>query len=943
MKIMRKEYPQILLRLCIWLVTVILNAGCEPIPANNSESRLVFSYALGLESLNLTTLYANEFYTNGHNIFDLDMLWEEGTSPQLFWSDLQEGKIYSGTLNDNGVLGHVKSVVSHGIVSVEGIAVDWIGHNLYLVESRYGWIEVADLKHKWRSVLVTNIDAPRALALDSRDGLLFWTDRSENRPKIERSTMAGRNRIAIVDINTLSDGGFPNGLTIDYSTRRLYWIDAKSDSIYSSNYDGLALNKHYSNRQLIQTPFGLSFLNNDLYWVDAKLNTINRIDIRNNSAPQVIYKTYHSLYGVIVVHPQHHPKSDFNPCLSMGCSHLCLIDDKNTALCRCPQLMVLGPDGKRCQDVEDMILVSEFHKEGNDGFSVILGLSDNSLVKPLTFPIVPPSHTEIVGLDLDEASGYVYWADANTNFLWKASVVGNEISKAMHLGYGKVTGFGAHWKNATIYYSSAGSNKGIFQCSLVNNICMPIVDGVYDPLLLGLHPTLMKLFWVAKNSSRVSIVSSGLDGQNRSTLYNSVGENTIKSFTLDPMGTELYWIDAGQNEILRHDMNGVKSISKFNSSYELSTLIIDKERILISDESGRIHALDKTTGEYLEVIYNSSGVVKSLRSVKTLRVASHTVNPCAFENGGCPDQCLYDVDGGVLCLPWPTITTDLIDTTSQIDLATTSQYECNYRCQNGGQCHREASGRLSCRCTRGHYGHVCQHSLCRKYCVEGQCYLNEKDEPLCFCSDGYYGKNCEKSICTSFCQHGTCENVKNERQCVCNVGWNGPMCQFSVNSNNSLATSCSSLCLNNGICEIDDLTKTFTCSCPLGFSGERCEVVANITGSCLALILVSAAWGLTLLSLLIFCYEKRFKILEKILKRRKCFYNTKHDLLVDYNSNGPSGQDAVYNVVRSPLPPARNLDIFHNSNRRKLDDLQLLTESEELNDTRNNWNTDSNL
>ncbi|GAB6018787.1 hypothetical protein CHUAL_000451 [Chamberlinius hualienensis] len=872
---MRKEYS----RLCIhlWLAVFISNADCDPIP----ESQLVFSYALGLESLNLTTLLTNELHTNGHNIFDLDMLWED-TNPQLFWSDLQEGKIYSGTLN-NGVLEHVKVVVSHGIVSVEGIAVDWIGHNLYLVESRYGWIEVADLKHMWRSVIVTNIDAPRALALDSRDGLLFWTDRSENRPKIERSTMAGRNRVAIVDINSLSDGGFPNGLTIDYSTRRLFWIDAKSDSIYSADYEGSQLLKYFSDPQLIQSPFGLSFYNGDLYWVDAKLNAINRININNVSSPEVIYKTYHSLFGVIAVHPHHHPQSDVNQCLNMGCSHLCLLDDKDTALCRCPQLMILGPDGKRCQDVEEMILVSEFHKEGNDGFSVILGLSDNSAVIPLTFPIVPPSHTEIVGLELDEASGYVYWADANTNSVWKASVVGNDITRAMYLGYGKVTGFGANWKNATIYYSSAGTNKGIFKCSITNSRCISIVNGFHDPHLLALHPTLLKLFWVEKNDSRVYIVSSGLDGNNKSTLYDSVGEDAFKSFTLDPMGTELYWIDGGKNEILRYDMSGVKPVTTFNSSYELNTLIIDKERILVSDESGKIHALDKTSGEYLDVVYNSSGIIKSLRSVKTLRVASHTFNPCAFDNGGCPDQCIYEVDGGILCLPWPTLTPD---TSSHIDLTSTSQYECNFKCKNGGQCRRDASGKLSCQCYYGHAGHVCQHHLCRN-CVNGQCYMNEKSQPLCFCYDGYYGKNCDKSICSSFCKHGTCQDVGNKRECACNAGWTGSMCEFSMNQNMSL-TSCSLFCMNNGICEMDELTRTFSCSCPFGFSGDRCEVNASITGSCLALILVSTAWGFTLLSLLLFCYEKRFKLLEKIFRRRRGFYAAKHDLLVDYNSNGPS-------------------------------------------------------
>lgn len=39
--------------------------------------------------------------------------------------------------------------------------------------------------------------------------------------------MTGRDRATVVDISKLPNGGFPNGITIDYTSRRIYWIDAK--------------------------------------------------------------------------------------------------------------------------------------------------------------------------------------------------------------------------------------------------------------------------------------------------------------------------------------------------------------------------------------------------------------------------------------------------------------------------------------------------------------------------------------------------------------------------------------------------------------------------------------------------------------------------------------------------------------------------------------------
>lgn len=55
---------------------------------------------------------------------------------------------------------------------------------------------------------------------------MFWTDWENRAPRIERASMSGANRSIIVNITQL-EGGWPNGLTIDYSEKRIYWIDAR--------------------------------------------------------------------------------------------------------------------------------------------------------------------------------------------------------------------------------------------------------------------------------------------------------------------------------------------------------------------------------------------------------------------------------------------------------------------------------------------------------------------------------------------------------------------------------------------------------------------------------------------------------------------------------------------------------------------------------------------
>lgn len=63
--------------------------------------------------------------------------------------------------------------------------------------------------------------------------LLFWTDWGSI-PKIERSNLDGSDRIVLVNTSL----GWPNGLSIDYRTRKIYWADAKTDRIEMANVDG---------------------------------------------------------------------------------------------------------------------------------------------------------------------------------------------------------------------------------------------------------------------------------------------------------------------------------------------------------------------------------------------------------------------------------------------------------------------------------------------------------------------------------------------------------------------------------------------------------------------------------------------------------------------------------------------------------------------------------
>ena len=105
-----------------------------------------------------------------------------------------DDKIYSGSVI-HGSLTNIQVVVQTGLSTAEGLAVDWIGKNIYWIESNLDQIEVATLNGSFRQTLLAgDMESPRAIALDSRKGLLFWTDWDNSAPRIESASMSGEER-----------------------------------------------------------------------------------------------------------------------------------------------------------------------------------------------------------------------------------------------------------------------------------------------------------------------------------------------------------------------------------------------------------------------------------------------------------------------------------------------------------------------------------------------------------------------------------------------------------------------------------------------------------------------------------------------------------------------------------------------------------------------------
>lgn len=261
----------------------------------------------------------------------------------IFWSDMKLKKI---SRLDRGSEPQV--VISTGLDLVEGLAYDWIGGNLYWLDSKLNTIEVAKEDGSARTALLnSNITQPRGMCLDPAPDArwLFWTDWGEN-PRIERVGMDGTQRGVIINTKIY----WPNGLTLDTATQRVYFADSKLDFIDFCYYNGTGRQQVLAGSHYLLHPHSLTLFEETLYWTDRQLNRVLSAHKFKGNNQTVVSHLISQPLSIHVHHPSLQPLYT-SPCTKTVCQHLCLLSPSPTPgyTCICKPGFRLQTDG-RCTE-----------------------------------------------------------------------------------------------------------------------------------------------------------------------------------------------------------------------------------------------------------------------------------------------------------------------------------------------------------------------------------------------------------------------------------------------------------------------------------------------------------------------------------------------------------------------------------------------------------------
>ncbi|CAJ0930175.1 unnamed protein product, partial [Mesorhabditis belari] len=283
------------------------------------------------------------------NVVSMDVDIKEN---KLYVCDIGRLRLYSVDIDEMADTPITKytPVLRHNIFGTEGFAIDWVGRKIYLLNRQERAIRVCELDGRLCKTLIRDrIQQPKAIVVHPQEGYLYFTEWSLQ-PYIGRMALDGSpDKADPIEKLAENDLGWPNALTIDYQSNRLFWGDAHLNEIGFMDLNGNG-RRHIPAKRTSHVS-SMTVFDDTLFWSDWNLKEVLSSNKWHGTNETTLVHTIQLPNDLRVVHPLRQPDWA-NPCGddNGGCSHLCLIRGGGKGYtCACPDQFILLSDNKTCK------------------------------------------------------------------------------------------------------------------------------------------------------------------------------------------------------------------------------------------------------------------------------------------------------------------------------------------------------------------------------------------------------------------------------------------------------------------------------------------------------------------------------------------------------------------------------------------------------------------
>ena len=214
-------------------------------------------------------------------------------SPPIYWTDYGTDKIQRVNLDGS----NVQDLITSGLASPTGVALDVAGGKMYWVDIGTGKIQRANLDG-------TNVEdigagSVSSIALDVAGGKIYWTTRTTTRITVSIIGRTTRTTVSTIrranldgsNVEDLITRGLnlnvPNGIALDVAGGKMYWTDGVADKIRRANLDGSNIEDLVTG---LSVPIGIALdvSGSKMYWTDGGTDKIQRANLDGSNVEDLV-------------------------------------------------------------------------------------------------------------------------------------------------------------------------------------------------------------------------------------------------------------------------------------------------------------------------------------------------------------------------------------------------------------------------------------------------------------------------------------------------------------------------------------------------------------------------------------------------------------------------------------------------------------------------------